>query len=149
MPSTAAVLPPEVARAVVTLNNESDYQLKVKALTELRNTNSDAACLEMVKHLQYQFGQLPPALRRDDGYDEATFSRLGYISRLLEEIRKMNLPLGNKATAEILETMRKRYVGQPLGNQWIDIYEGCLRNVVKDIEMGLYQSNPTSPSSNP
>lgn len=148
-PAVVRALAPEITKAVATLNTEPDYQLKIKALEVLRETYSQEACVEMVKHLEHQFRQLPAALRRDEGYDEATFHRLGYMSMLLQEIRKMNLPEGNKATTDVLEMMRKRYAGQPLGDQWIKSYQTSLNNVESDIKRGLYQKNPTSPSSNP
>ncbi|MDX6765831.1 MAG: hypothetical protein SFU85_03485 [Candidatus Methylacidiphilales bacterium] len=142
-PSVVRALPPAVTTAVATLNTEPDYQLKIKALEVLRETYSQEACTEMVKHLKHQFSQLPPALRPDDGYDEATFYRLGYMGVLLQEIRKMDFPEGNQATVEVMEIMRKRYTGQPQGDRWIRIFASGLNNTAEDVKNGLYPKQAT------
>jgi hypothetical protein len=136
-----AVIPQQqiIAKATAQLENNADYRLKIEAIKTLRKTFAPEACAVLIQQVDYQMGQLPPTL--ETGYDEALDNRISYMSVLLPELRMMDLPEGNKAVREAVETFKVRFANSKIGDNWIKAFETEVHNAEKDVKMGLHKMN--------
>jgi hypothetical protein len=71
----------------------------------------------------------------------STMFYLGYIGRLLENIRIIDLPEGNKAIADFMKGFREKYGNEELGKSQLKKYEAILRNVEIDLKAGVYNKD--------